>query len=82
MKTIEQIRKDAEIIYNNLYEYIDIDRTETKSKIIIKCKEHGIFKKHYYDHLVRNQGCPNCTKPAKLSTDIFIKKAKIIHNDI
>ena len=36
MKTIEQIRKDAEIIYNNLYEYIDIDRTETKSKIIIK----------------------------------------------
>jgi hypothetical protein len=59
MKTIEQIRKDAEIIYNNLYEYIDIDRTETKSKIIIKCKEHGIFKKHYYDHLVRNQGCPN-----------------------
>lgn len=82
MKTIEQIRKDAEKIYNNLYEYIDIDRSEAKSKIIIKCKEHGIFKKHYYDHLVRNQGCPNCTKPAKLSTDIFIKKAKIIHNDI
>ena len=32
MKTIEQIRKDAEKIYNNLYEYIDIDRSEKNQK--------------------------------------------------
>ena len=82
MKTIEQIREEANKIYNNLYEYIDIDKTGKKSKIIIKCKEHGLFKKYFYDHLVRNQGCPICSKPAKLSTDIFIKKANIIHNNI
>ena len=81
MKTIEQIRQEANTIYNNKYEYLDIDRTSKKSKIIIKCKEHGIFTKYYHDHLVRNQGCPNCSKPSKLDINSFIQKASIVHNN-
>lgn len=81
MKTIEQIREEANTIYNNKYEYLDIDRTSKKSKIIIKCKEHGIFTKYYHDHLVRNQGCPNCSKPSKLDINSFIQKANIVHNN-
>jgi len=81
MKTIEQIKNEAIYIYNNEYEYLDIDRNCKKSKIIINCKKHGIFKKYYYDHLVRKQGCPNCSKPSKLDDCIFIKKAIEIHNN-
>ena len=81
MKTIEQIREEANIVYNNKYEYLDIDRTNKKSKIIIKCKEHGIFSKYYHDHLVRNQGCPNCSKPSKLDDKSFIQRASIVHNN-
>lgn len=81
MKTIEQIREEANAIYNNKYEYLDIDRTNKKSKIIIKCKEHGIFTKYYYDHLVRNQGCPNCSKPSKLDNNSFIERANAVHNN-
>ena len=80
MKTLEQIKVEANLIYNNKYDYLDIDRTLNKSKIVIMCKEHGIFKKYYHDHLVRNQGCPNCSKPSKLNNDIFIKRANEIHN--
>lgn len=81
MKTIEEIREQANRIYNSKYEYLDIDRSGNKSKIIIKCSEHGIFKKYYHDHLVRNQGCPNCSKPSKLDNHSFIKRATIIHNN-
>jgi hypothetical protein len=81
MKTIEQIREEANIIYNNKYEYVDIDRSSKKSKIIIKCVKHGIFKKYYHDHLIRNQGCPNCSKPAKLDNSIFIQRANVVHNN-
>ena len=81
MKNIEQIREEANIIYNNKYEYLDIDRSGNKSKILIKCNEHGIFKKYYHDHLLRNQGCPNCSKPSKLDNDSFIKRATITHNN-
>jgi len=81
MKTIEEIRSKANLIYNNKYEYLDIDRTCNKSKIIINCYNHGIFKKYYHDHLVRNQGCPNCSKPSKLNKDIFVNRANEIHNN-
>jgi hypothetical protein len=81
MKTIDQIRYEANVIYNNKYEYLDIDRSSKKSKIIIKCVEHGIFKKYYHDHLIRNQGCPNCSKPSKLDNCIFIKRANEVHNN-
>jgi hypothetical protein len=47
MKTIEQIREEANKLYNGKYEYLDIDRSANKSKIIIKCNEHGIFLKYY-----------------------------------
>ena len=80
MKTLEQIKVEANLIYNNKYDYLDIDRTLNKSKIVIMCKEHGIFKKYYHDHLVRNQGCPNCSKPSKLNNDLFMKRANEIHN--
>jgi len=82
MKTIEQIREEANKLYNGKYEYLDIDRSTNKSKIIIKCNEHGIFLKYFHDHLVRNQGCPNCSKPSRLDNDNFIKRANLIHNNI
>lgn len=82
MKLFEDLVKDAKTIYGDLYEYIDIDRTEKKSKLIIKCKTHGIFKKLFNDHITRHQGCPYCVGRAKLNIDDFTQRSKKIHRDL
>jgi hypothetical protein len=81
MKTLEEIKIIGKELYNNNYEYISIDRTLSKSKLIIKCQIHGIFKKDMYDHLKRHQGCSLCSKPSKLTQEMFINKSNEIHNN-
>lgn len=82
MRTIEEIKEKGKLIYGDRYEYIDIDKTTNKSKIVINCKIHGVFKKAFHDHLVRNQGCSFCSKPSKLNNELFIKKANDTHNNL
>jgi len=53
--------------------------------VIIICKTHGVFKQRPMVHL-RGSGCPDCGKITKilkknLTTEDFIKRSKIIHND-
>ena len=81
MKNIEDIKQICNKLYNNIYEYISIDRTTSKAKLEIKCVKHGIFKKDMYDHLKRGQGCSLCSKPSKLTKELFISKAKEIHGN-
>ena len=81
MKTLEEISITGNQLYNNFYEYISIDRTTKKTKLEIKCPIHGIFKKHMYDHLQRNQGCSLCSTPSKMTNELFIIKANLIHNN-
>ena len=63
-------------IFNNIYDYSNIIYINSKEKIDIICKEHGIFKQTP-DYHVRGYGCPNCIK---LNKDKFIKKANLIYN--
>jgi hypothetical protein len=77
----ENIVNESNKIYNNLYEYICIDN-ENNRKLKINCKEHGIFYKSFHDHIKRNQGCPNCSKPSRLTNEVFIKRSKEIHYDL
>jgi hypothetical protein len=82
MKNFEDLVKEAKLIFGDLYEYINIDRTEKKSKLIIKCKIHGEFKKIFNDHITRHQGCPHCVGRAKLNTDNFIERSEKINGNL
>lgn len=76
----ENVVEEANKIYNNKYEYICID-DENERKIKINCKSHGIFYKSFHDHVKRNQGCPECSKPSKLTKDIIEKRGNKIYNN-
>lgn len=40
-----------------------------------------MFEKKIQNHIKKEQGCPLCSKPSKLSNELFINKAKQIHDD-
>lgn len=53
--------KAANKIHNFRYQYTDVDYINTKTKVSIKCKNHGIFKQLPSLHL-EGQNCPTCAK--------------------
>ena len=79
LTTNEFIKKSKEI-HGDKYDYSLVNYTNNKSKVKIICQKHGLFEVKAGNHL-RGDNCSECTKNKKLTTDIFIKKASIIHNN-
>ena len=74
---IEQSKK----IYNNKYDYSQVEYKNTGIKVKIICPIHGEFYKTPMNHL-NGQGCPNCSRlNKKMTTEEFIEKARKIHGD-
>lgn len=84
-KTLEFINKSS-IIHNNKYDYSKVDYVNSKTKIIIICKEHGEFKQIPNSHL-KGANCKICgyknriVNKTNLTNNDFINKAKIIHGE-
>lgn len=71
-KSKEVFIKEAKLIHSDSYDYSLVVYKQSKIKIKIVCKIHGIFEQQPNAHL-NNQGCPKCagsgfdiTKPAYL----------------
>src|SRR3990167_6862326 len=69
----------ANKIHNYKYDYSEVAYLNSKTKIKIICKEHGIFKQRPDSHLNGN-GCKKCANIKKNNKNKFIKQAKEIHN--
>ncbi len=46
-------------VHGDLYDYSEVEYVNTKTKIKIICKEHGVFKQRPSHHL-KGQGCKKC----------------------
>ena len=58
MKTFEEWIIEANKVFNNEYEYIQIFKKYDKYNFFeIKCKTHGIFEKKIQNHILKCQGC-------------------------
>jgi hypothetical protein len=75
LRFIEQSR----LVHNNLYDYSKVDYIDTKTKVIINCFTHGIFKQKPNDHL-SGVGCAKCSDNSSNTLD-FIRKALLIHGN-
>lgn len=73
------IQKSIEI-HGNTYDYSKVVYVDSKTKVIIICKEHGEFIQAPNKHL-QKQGCSICGGHEKLNIDDFIIKSKKIHGD-
>jgi phage FluMu protein Com/very-short-patch-repair endonuclease len=78
LSNIEYIEKCKQI-HNNKYDYSVTNFKNTKSKVSIKCKKHGLFEQIAGNHF--RSGCPRCKGLNKLTLDEFIQKSNTIHNN-
>lgn len=72
----------ANIIHNGIYDYsLVILNNGIKSKVNIICNYHGIFSQIANNHL-NGSGCKKCgIEGQSFTTQIFIDKSHIIHNN-
>ena len=59
MKTEEFITK-AKHVHGDRYDYSKVNYINCKTKVVIICKKHGVFKMRPEHHTDRGQGCPVC----------------------
>ncbi len=78
--TSEIFIEKAEEIHKKLYDYSKVNYIDSKTKVIIICKEHGEFLQAPNKHL-QNHRCPKCMCRGKRNNEEFIEKAKEIHGD-
>lgn len=72
----------ANKVFNNKYNYENINYKDEHTDVKILCLEHGYFSVTPYSHL-KGSGCPTCKKLQKNQKLLsnFLEKAKRVHNN-
>jgi len=78
--TTEEFIKQAKLVHENKYDYSLVNYINFKTKVEIICRTHGVFKQTSYHH-IKGYGCSKCSKNYSYSTEDFIQKSNIIHNN-
>src|SRR6478672_1334631 len=84
-RTTEVFIKHAIETHGNKYDYNKVKYINSKTKVKIICKIHGLFEQTPSNHLF-GKGCKKCSTietslKLKKTTDDFIKKVIEIHGD-
>ena len=59
--------------HGNRYDYSLVEYKNTRSKIKIICKEHGVFEQNSKNHR-DGQGCPKCSGNYRIDRNTFIRQ--------
>lgn len=72
----------AKLVHGDKYNYSKTNYIGMFKEITIICPQHGEFKQTPNAHVNLKEGCPECSKASrKLTTEEFIQKANLIHNN-
>ena len=77
--TIEEFIEKSNKIHKKKYIYDSVIYINNSTKVIIECKEHGLFEQLPNAHM-RGQGCSKCKGGVKYNLEDFIKKSNSVHN--
>ena len=67
----------SELKHGNKYDYSKINYVNSKTKVIIICKEHGEFKQRPAKH-IHGQGCPKCnTYKGEEKIKLYLKENNV-----
>lgn len=83
-KSLQDFIDQANEKHDHIYDYSKVVYTDSKTKVIILCLEHGEFQQNPNNHL-RGQGCPKCgdnigAEKRRKSLEEFVKQANEKHN--
>ncbi len=79
--TTEEFIIRAQQIHKNEFNYSKVEYKNLKEKVEILCEMHGSFYPTPDDHLNRKSGCPSCSRTKRLTTEEFITRSNITHNN-
>lgn len=70
--------------HNNFYTYLFVEYVNSRTKVVISCPSHGMFRQCPGPHL-QGAGCPGCaaikiSNSLRMTKDAFIMKANKVHN--
>lgn len=69
----------ASKVHNNKYDYSKVFYKSGTKKVVIICKDHGVFEQKASNHLFLKRGCPKCSSAVLLSIDEWISKSIKFH---
>lgn len=75
-KTNKEFIEKAKQIHGDKYDYSKVEYVDSKTKVCIICPKHGEFWQTPDKHINSKQGCPNCCKNKKYTTETFINECK------
>lgn len=78
--TTEEFITRAKAIHGDKYDYSISEYTGQKEKVKIICSIHGIFEQQVGNHL-QGKGCARCSGTVKLTTEEFIRNARLVHGE-
>lgn len=68
-------------VHSDTYDYSQVEFINSKTKIKIICRKHGLFLQNIHKH-ISGRGCPFCKSDNMLlTTQEFINKSKRIHEN-
>ena len=73
-------REDFIETHGDKYDYSEVEYINSKTKVKIICKSHGVFLMKPNAHVFQRQGFPRCSKPV-IDKDTFIQESIRIHGD-
>ena len=73
-------------VHGDRYDYSEANYLGSKSKVTLRCFEHGVFHQYAGNHL-RGMGCGECAKAARAARrrtplEEFIKRASKVHDNV
>jgi len=81
-KRKEKFLNETKKIHKKLYDYSLVNYVNAHTKVKIICPEHGVFEQTPANHILKTQGCPQCSFIKRRKSIVkFIKEANMKHND-
>lgn len=80
-KTTEDFIKEAKAVHGGKYDYSKTIYTLSKNKVVITCPIHGDFTMLPYNHVVLGCDCPECSNVAKVTKEMFLRRAEEKYGD-
>ncbi len=78
--TTEMFIEKATAVHGDRYDYSQVEYVDSITPVTIICCDHGPFPQQPASHL-RGNGCADCSGHKQLTTETFIEKATVVHDN-
>ncbi len=80
-KKVDDFIARAKVVHGDFYDYSKAEYTTLKAKVCIICPIHGDFVQTPEKHIYAKTRCPACAGRPVITTEVFITRAKTVHED-